>query len=917
MILLAVLCSSIVICIFILWYMYYKKNTIEHYENQNDYIMNRIKNTSTIIYSNKENFDDSSFYESYRKTINNSSEILIMDRCIELKSGAFDTISSMPTISYGKIKLEYSSFLDIQTAILKSLREIYDNKVYPYTDPFTGIIKGPVYVLITQYPVLRTVNDTCNVSTNVLNTYTNEVKDSTVYNPYNIKGNATTCNSTVLNLQTTYKLQCEICLLFPAGASKKMNITWTDIKNNMSFLLDTNLVINPRSQEDQCFVKCGTISADGYACGARNSINKMPYESIVASSLKNNKDGALFSDFANLYIINPQLVNNEEGIDILKDNIKRNTLSIPPAVIIPRKTLHDGNLLFSDINIIEPNSDRDRMNTAFSGINNLLNVLRVLADEAKTIADSTFQLLENAKLEKEIIINSQTSTDYTIAQASNKKIEDYYATSITNSTSINAKIAPANTSYANIITNSRAVAEAFPTEAYVLLASIKTQAEAYIKSINDLTDVVFKYSEDILLVKGSAKTSLTSLEAIIGYENKVLEKRININTINTSISNDNIITNIRTYANRVLATTSTKNTILSSYANAVDLMTTLSSRITFANAALEIAITNKNLAKTVLSATYLSQATATYNSMTEEQEKLKTLMANAKVVYDPLNLQQLIATYIASIKDNTEKAEQNRTLAENASNSTLAGPYAVLAEGQLNNVNAIISQSASAGLDLSQIPQPDAGIIAGYKTRVTTAATKARAAVVAKSANEAANIPVRTETIRANTVAAENQAANAANANKKSDATAHANNAQNNLNVINATVANSKTAGLDLLLLPAFQSDPIKSYIARANTAATNARNSANANQRTWEDGRRCGDKRNSSDCESYCESGRSTVWGNDTNDRHCGPIPSGQYCTIMGRSKCDTSFQNGCQNCASGGMGDRWFDGQCDAKCR
>jgi len=579
MILIVVLCSSIILCILLLLYIHYKHKSIEHYDNISEHILKKIDNTSTVIYSKKENSTDAAFNKAYKNSVINSNEFMIMNRCIELNKGAFDKICDMK-ISYGKIIIPYTTFSDIQTVILNTLRRIYTDKDAKYINTVSGIIKGPVYVLITQYPFLKTVDSNCNVSTTILNSY-NEARTEEIYKPYNIKNSTKNdCDSTIINLQKNYKIECELCLLFPY-INPSESVSLEDIAENREFLSNSDLIINPRSQGNQCFVKCGLISPDGYACGAKNSGDNNPYESIVASSLINNKDKKIFSDFANLYAINPQIINNYVGIKIIEDEINEEpSFTVPPTVITPRITRYNGYLNFSDTNIIQVNSDRDVMNTAVSSITSLLAQIESIAKNVSTtINNIASQKDYKTHLEKLIKRprNLTTTGSYNKALEEYKKIEEYKTNSISSKSSISTQITDAKDKYQKILENSKIIEGTFSTEAYVLLSSIKTQADNYIKSIENANAKASELSKNAIDTEIVARKYIYSLKRIIDSENTVIKQYNNIKKVNTDIrqllqSKDKNRNNIIKYKLQLGSAAfgiSKKNKELSNTANAI------------------------------------------------------------------------------------------------------------------------------------------------------------------------------------------------------------------------------------------------------------------------------------------------------------------------------------------------------------
>ena len=234
---------------------------------------------------------------------------------------------------------------------------------------------GPIFVLITQYPIVRqiTVDSSTKCTTSVVPLpHRNYQKDINIYAPIAIKKNFTSgCADEIEKIENT-KLMCEIHLLFPAHAkgsdintigARTIN-TWNNIKENMKVLLEDGdpEVINTRSQEKQCFVKCGRTTEDGIACGARNSIKGSAYTSVVLNTVDNNKQPLVKRDFANLYILNIDIVNSQLGKTyepILKNGPDIEAIEKPNKPNGTRNTIYDRVLNFIDTEIVPKNSDRD------------------------------------------------------------------------------------------------------------------------------------------------------------------------------------------------------------------------------------------------------------------------------------------------------------------------------------------------------------------------------------------------------------------------------------------------------------------------------------------------------------------------------------------------------------------------------
>lgn len=320
----------------------------EYFQNASDILSSK----SSVLYSNNSLKTD----EDYLKTLNPiSNDLLIMYRCIEFKKGGIEhVIASLKTENRffisNKYETTYTDFSSIEELIKTSVLKLYDDSKQSFY--------GPIYLLITQYPLYNSVTFTENgcVTTNLSSPLENS------FSPI-VQNVDEKCGDI-----SQKQVKCEFYILMPSHLSNNGNVgarnndSWDTIAKNMnSLLVSHSSIINPRSQDKQCFTKCGEIQVDGYMCGARNSVNDIPYKSVVYNTPTNNRVEKTFSDYANLYILNTNGINNLLGktietTRIIEEGLK--TQAVPLLVeiqelepTIPESTTND------NLNII-PHIDR-------------------------------------------------------------------------------------------------------------------------------------------------------------------------------------------------------------------------------------------------------------------------------------------------------------------------------------------------------------------------------------------------------------------------------------------------------------------------------------------------------------------------------------------------------------------------------
>lgn len=315
-----------------------------------------LKNTSTVLYTNEDLLDEPDFLNTVVNDNPFPEEPMFMNRCIEFINNPQTNLGGIDQVIHqlrkdnrffisNKIEVDYVDFSSVQQKLKDYILTLYTHTNDPTNMNFLRIsqFNGPAYVLITQYPYLRTVQhdhpEQCNIITIPLQSNTSELH----YTPKLLEG-TNNCNPQRDQISSQY-IRCEMYLLLPAhlpGSKKKIAIpgsedkdfytvgryaykSWSKIKCNMRRLFAFNptkkapgvSVIHPRSQDPKCFVKCGINgNTNGYACAARNDVHGNPYASIVLNSLENNKDISFKYDYANLYLLNTRVMNNLLGVSV-------------------------------------------------------------------------------------------------------------------------------------------------------------------------------------------------------------------------------------------------------------------------------------------------------------------------------------------------------------------------------------------------------------------------------------------------------------------------------------------------------------------------------------------------------------------------------------------------------------------------
>ena len=291
----------------------------ENFESTAKEILN---NKSSVIYSNYKLQTDKDYLDSLNPI---SNDLLIMYRCIEFKKGGIEKVIAelkrkKKFFISNKYETNYTEFSTIEELVKTSILKLYDDSKQKMI--------GPIYLLITQYPLYNTVSSDCRITT----------QSSPLENSYSpiVQTIDENCKAHPEKL-----IKCEFYILMPSHLSNNGNLglpnnaSWKSITANMSDLLVKNTNINNvRSQDKPCFTKCGEIQVDGYICGARNSVGDKPYKSKVFNTPTNNNVSQNLSDYANLYIINTNGINillgkTLETTRIIEEGIKTQAIALP------------------------------------------------------------------------------------------------------------------------------------------------------------------------------------------------------------------------------------------------------------------------------------------------------------------------------------------------------------------------------------------------------------------------------------------------------------------------------------------------------------------------------------------------------------------------------------------------------------
>lgn len=311
-------------------------------EIMND-INNQNKTYSTILYLNSKNDTEADYLNIFNTThpISSLNEPLIMNRCIQFVNdkntnrGGIDQIINElyrdnKFFVSDKITFNYTNYNDIE----KQLRYYFFRLYYESNTNSGQRVKqlySPGYVLITQYPFIRTINSrTCEVYPTTLQGN----PDKFLYSPKPVE-NVPNCLKQMQDIQDKV-IRIEMYVLLPAHKPyKKIDSTmrlvgpysytnWEQIKCNMRRLFAYNptkkagvSVVNPRSFDEKCTTECLTPTGNiyKYLCGARNNTilgtTPQPYISKVlgTNKLPVDPEEGFPHDYANLYLINSEKMN--------------------------------------------------------------------------------------------------------------------------------------------------------------------------------------------------------------------------------------------------------------------------------------------------------------------------------------------------------------------------------------------------------------------------------------------------------------------------------------------------------------------------------------------------------------------------------------------------------------------------------
>lgn len=298
--------------------LFLPSSEIYEYFNNNKIITRGLNNTSTMIYS-KTNAD-----EEYMKMQSGAtskqlhSELMVMNRCIELTSTSLEPlINSLRSKFFISKKLvqQYTTFSNIEESLKNNFIQLYKNSIKENKD-----IKfhSPIYVIVTQYPKMLTTNNTLYEHT-----------EETSFSPIQVD----TSSQNISDVDRY--IEAEIYILMPSHnktdsldiVGKPNGKSWDDIRSSMSILLEPSLdkrVIDVNSRNSKCFTTCGSVPNNVLTvCGARNGTTSGStvnveetfaspsiYTSIVLNRSTNQKNGDIKVDLVNLYVVNTSVMND-------------------------------------------------------------------------------------------------------------------------------------------------------------------------------------------------------------------------------------------------------------------------------------------------------------------------------------------------------------------------------------------------------------------------------------------------------------------------------------------------------------------------------------------------------------------------------------------------------------------------------
>lgn len=301
---------------------------------------------STMMYFEKE--DEDVYLRKYQEQhpIDQLNEPLIMNRCIQFvyegNRGGMDGImtamqNDRKCFVSNKISLNYTNYDVLEQALRKALLQLY---VDSNKDGYVPQFYGPCYVLITQYPYVRTLKRDCSMLPKALQW--DSLLGLFSPKPIDTVNGCEEVKSQIANRA----IRAEMYLVFPThdvivmgnkrlvGNFKYKN--WEDIRCNMRRLFAYNprkipgvFTVDPRSFDEKCQVTCLNESDNiyKYACGARNDIRGRPYESVVLGTrtVDGSRTDERKHDYANLFMINSARMNLVLGmssdVGIMRDCI--------------------------------------------------------------------------------------------------------------------------------------------------------------------------------------------------------------------------------------------------------------------------------------------------------------------------------------------------------------------------------------------------------------------------------------------------------------------------------------------------------------------------------------------------------------------------------------------------------------------
>ena len=300
------------------------------------------KKYSTMIYLDNKSTTEQDYLNAYDESYPIGSlagEPFVMNRCIQFMNdpgrgtgGMDDIIAKLHADNKffvsERVTFPYEMYDTLEQNIFNTVKRLYvESNAIAYIPQFYS----PCYVLISQYPFMRTVKPDCSVVPRTL-------QWNAIDNDYNPKSIFSTPNCQAVAGDTSRQvLWIEFYILMPAHSVTVRNgkrlvgpltyRTWDEIRCNMRRLFAYNPVksygvstVDPRSFDDKCQFKCLSDSSNRYKymCGARNHRRErgrtFPYESTVLGT----HNDLIRHDYGILYLLNGEVINERFNLDVMR-----------------------------------------------------------------------------------------------------------------------------------------------------------------------------------------------------------------------------------------------------------------------------------------------------------------------------------------------------------------------------------------------------------------------------------------------------------------------------------------------------------------------------------------------------------------------------------------------------------------------